>query len=189
MSPPETELARAFREARKRALAYALTLTKSPPRAEDLVQSAMAAALDPDRSLWDPSVHPDLASHLCNLVLSRHGNESKSYRLKKASHRITDDIAARAADPGDPEKHVLRGEQEAEGDARDRALRARVAKDALVGLLLDHDASGERTSTARALEAGYTLDDIELARARLKRHIQAVVREREATHAPERVEP
>src|SRR5580692_11487875 len=102
MAPRETDLARAFREARIRALAYAKTLTRSLPLAEELVQGALAAAIDPDKSLWDPAIHPDLGSHVCNLVYSRYGNRKQSYGVRKASRELTDELRERDADPDDP---------------------------------------------------------------------------------------
>ncbi len=49
MAPPETDFTRKVREASKRALGYALTLTKNLARAEDLAQRAILEALDPGK--------------------------------------------------------------------------------------------------------------------------------------------
>jgi DNA-directed RNA polymerase specialized sigma24 family protein len=126
MAPPETDFTRMVREASKRALGYALTLTKNLARAEDLAQRAVLEALDPEKKPWDPSVHPDFPKYVCSLVLSRYGNEQKSYRLRKASHILTPEVEATAVDPSTPEMHALRVESEAEGDRRYEMLLARV---------------------------------------------------------------
>ncbi len=135
MAPPETEFTRMVREASKRALGYALTLTKNLTRAEDLAQRAVLEVLDPEKKPWDPSVHPELSKYVCSLVLSRYGNEQKSYRHRKASHVLTPELEATAADRSTPETNTLRVESEVEGYRRYEALLARVADYLLVKLL------------------------------------------------------
>ena len=120
------------------------------------------------------------SKYVCSLVLSRYGNEQKSYRLRKASHVLTPEIEATAADRSTPETNALLVESETEGDRRYEMLLARVAGYPLVKLLLGDDPPDEERSTERARAAGYSLDDIKIARERLKRHIQAVAREFES---------
>ena len=52
-----------WRDVRKRAVARAYQLTKSVPKAEELADAAIAAALEPDRAPWDPARHPTFAAY------------------------------------------------------------------------------------------------------------------------------
>jgi hypothetical protein len=50
------------------ALRYALYLTRNGHRAEELAAEAIAASVDPERSLWDPQGKVTLDQHVVNVV-------------------------------------------------------------------------------------------------------------------------
>jgi len=160
-------------EAWGRAYAYALRLKHPKHEAEDFAQGAIVAALDPAKSEWVPLAPVDFPSHVCNLLWSAHGNHVQSYAVRNASFPLTEEALDSQVDARDSHVVLLETRWAAFAEARYRALLDRVAGDALVSLLLA-DGKGE-SSTKRAVAAGHTLDEIEAARKRLKRHIRAVV--------------
>jgi DNA-directed RNA polymerase specialized sigma24 family protein len=172
-SPPPTAVIRA---AYVRGFTYALKLTRRKARADELVQSAMVAALD-GPTAWDPATHPAFDSHVCNLIWSHYGNASQSYEATHSEGALTDAHENRRTEALlDPEETLLDSAQESLAAQRTEALDTRVADDPPVRLLRDASDAGE-DSTARALAAGYSAREIEFARRRLARHIEAVMRE------------
>lgn len=160
-------------------------------RATELVDAAVAEAIDPDARPWDPSLEPSLGEYLCTLVWSLHGNELTSYRVTHASERLSEAEDESVPSSRNPDRMVMKARDEAKAARRNAALLRRVQGDALVMLLLedsdddepdeDDERPGERIaeppSTRRALKKGHTLQEIKNARERLKRHAQAVVEE------------
>jgi DNA-directed RNA polymerase specialized sigma24 family protein len=166
-----------LRDAYARALLYALKQTRSRPRSEELVQAAMVAAVD-GPTAWDPSRHPPFASHVCNLIYSRMGNESQSYETEHYAGSVTPEVENTAPDVRDPEAVLLDRGDESLAAKRMAALEAKAEGDALVRILLDGaDGEGDEASSARAIAAGHSARDIEFARRRLARLVAAVVRE------------
>ena len=176
--------------ARKRAMNRAVQLTKSVHKATELVDAAVADALDPDAHPWDPASGVDLGFHLCSLVWSRHGTELASYRVTHASERLTEAKDEAVPPSANPEHLVLNARDAARAERLDAALQRRVEGDTPILLLLERDAdaeddeeagqdrpNAEPASTRRALAKGYTLKDIKNARERLKRHAVAVAKE------------
>jgi hypothetical protein len=160
----------------KRALSYAMRLTGRKAHASELVQDSIVAALD-GPSAWDPTRHPAFDSHVCNLVWSRYGHSTDSYEALHSEGSVTDAHENRRTEALlDPEETLLDGKHEALAAQRTAALDARVADDAQVRLLLDA-ADADDDSTSRATAAGYSAREIEFARRRLARHIEAVMRE------------
>jgi hypothetical protein len=181
-----------WRAVRKRALARALQLTRSVHKARELVDAAIVDALDPEANLWDPRKHPDLATYICDLVWSRHGNQSTSYEVTQASHPLSEAESEPVPSSRNPERLYMKASDEAKAARCHAALLRRIEGDALVMLLLEDDddeeddeqpprPNAEPPSTRRALEKGYSLKEIKNARERLKRHVQVVVAEDERT--------
>ncbi len=128
-----------WEQARKRALARALKLTKSGPKAKALRDAAVAAALEPGSTPWDPA-HQTFGDYLCDLVWSRYGNESTSYRVTMASDRITEDNDRAPPSSQNPDRLAMRREVEVRAERCHAALLRRGAGDALILLLLEqHD--------------------------------------------------
>jgi hypothetical protein len=179
---------------RKRALARALELTRSLPRAKQLVQDAMGDVFEGDEEHpWNQETHPDVADYVCDRVWSRFGNETTSYRVTLASERL--DAAKDEGIPpsDDPASRVIDAHTKARAERLKAALLVRIANDPLIMLLLEEVGEDEReeaeqrdpsmnaeaVTTRRALAKGYTEEEIKNARLRLKRHAHAVVREEE----------
>lgn len=188
MARPDPALTQAIIKARRTALAYAYKLCHDVTLSKDLVQSAMEATFDPNRSPWKPEVEPDLAEHLCNVVWGHFGNHVKRWQNRMASEPLTDEILETQGVRLNPESLLLAKEEILEGRQRMAMLHARVKDDPLLVILLDTDDPKDRKSTVRARESGYTLPQIELARARLRRHIEAVVADFEAGRKPTRMD-
>jgi hypothetical protein len=172
-----------WNETYRRAYLYARKLRHPPHEAEDFAQAAMAAALDPEKSPWVPLGAVDFASHVCNLLYSAHGNHVQSYGVLHANVPLTDEALGAQVDHGAPDATLARNHEQELARARYEALLERTKDDALVSRLLEDDEEdGHDTSTERALAAGHTLDEIKFARQRLKRHIEAVLRQMPGPH-------
>jgi hypothetical protein len=131
-------------EAVKRALKRAKELTRSKERSMELVQAAIAVAIDPERP-WDTAKHRTFADHLCDVVWSLHGNEVQSYRVTRASHEL-DEAAEEGGPPPSSSRPLalLATKREATKAGRLYAeLRRRVVDDPLIVLLIDHDADAD----------------------------------------------
>jgi len=128
-----------WQDAHKQALARALQLTKSKPKALEIRDAAVAAALAPDATPWDPA-RETFAQYLCDLVWSRYGNESKSYRVTRASDRITDETDRAPPSSRDADRLMVRRQVEDRTERLRAELRRRIEGDALVQLLVErHD--------------------------------------------------
>jgi hypothetical protein len=164
-----------WRRTWRRAYLFALRLKHPPHEAEDFVGAAVLDALDPQEKPWAPLGEKDFASHVCNCLYSRHGNYVQSYDYQNARVPLTHEVLAGQVNTRTPEQIACETEDNELAGRRYDALLDRVEKDALVSLLLE-DGEGE-SSTDRARAAGYSLDDIEAGRKRLKRYIEAVVKQ------------
>jgi hypothetical protein len=165
-------------DAYERALLFAMRLGHRRDVAADFAQAAILRAIDPNDAPWRPGDKPDFASHVCNLLYSAHGNASQSY---EAEHREMprdeddDDPLDVAAEGAEAEAALDDERRRRHDDARYALLMERIEADPLLVLFL---ASGSnKTSTERALEAGYSLHEIKLGRERLAGHIAAVNRQ------------
>jgi hypothetical protein len=132
-----------WRDARKRALTRAFQLTRSKPKAADLVDTAIAAALEPTREPWDPARHTTFVAYLCDLVWSLHGTEIASYRVKLASERLEDAENECQPDSTRPEALLIDSRDARRAERCHAELRRRVAGDPLIVLLLDAAADGD----------------------------------------------
>jgi hypothetical protein len=192
--PIPTLTSEEWRAVRRRAVVRALELTKSKPKAMELADAAIAKALEPETTPWDPAKHKTFADYICDLVWSAHGTEIASYRVTHASFALAEDDDAAAPDSSNPEALALNSRAAARARQRYAALLDLIKDDPLIALLLqasgDEDPepdegeesapprpNAEPTSTRRALAKGYTLVDIKNARRRLKRFAETVARE------------
>jgi hypothetical protein len=143
---------------RKNLVSALLAKTRSKTNAVELADAAIAQALEPT-STWNVDSHTEFYKHLYHLAWSRHGNESTSYRVKKASFAIDESTDRAPPSSGDPEKLVVK---EAAGERAVgywSALRERAKGDALVELLLANDEPEETRQEDRPPEAGELQDD------------------------------
>jgi hypothetical protein len=147
MPPPKLTSAQ-WLEARQRALVRGLELTKSGPKARELRDAAIIKALEPETTPWDPAGKKTFADYLCDLVWSLHGNESKSYRIQKASHRLDDAADASAPSSERPDQLALSSPEKARAERLNAALQRRIEGDALILLLLERDGDDAALATS-----------------------------------------
>jgi len=155
---------------RKRLIFHALRkLVKSKPKALELVDAAIAKALEPATRPWDPDAGRSFDDYLADLVWSIHGNEAQSYRVVMASHRLEVPEAADAAAPSsrDPERLLLAAPKKKQARRQYAALLTRIAGDPLIVLLLRAGHEGARDEGASDARPGYepSAEQIEQANA------------------------
>jgi hypothetical protein len=146
--PPPTLTNDEWRAARRRVLTRALELTKSKPKALDLTDAAIAKALEPDTTPWDPQHHKTFADYLCDIVWSLHGNETKSYRVMHASARLDEAADASAPASERPDALLLSAHDQARADRFEAALVRRIDGEALLLILLEHEPDGEAAESS-----------------------------------------
>jgi hypothetical protein len=142
--------------------------------ATEYVDAAMMRALDPNERPWKPGSKLSFEQHVCSVLWSAYGNllQKEQALLEKPPGDIRD---VPVGDARNPVRVLLDNKREQLANTRYEALFVRAKDDALVLLLLDETKDGR--STSRALAKGYTLGEVEAARKRLKRYIEAVVKD------------
>ncbi len=101
-----------FADARKKALLFARSRTRSVDMAREAVDAAVAASLEGE-TRWDPRVEPSFARHLVKLVMNAFPNE-----LRKAQRRREPEWKAAAAERTIPRTQTP---EEIVGDVEERA--------------------------------------------------------------------
>ncbi len=158
---------------RKKLFLYAYRLTQNLPDAKELAQDGMTAAIDPQRSPWDPDRQPNLLLHIGSVMNSLVANG----RRAAGRHPFTpyDPHKDERADPAPtPEEQLLNAEVLAEFDRRLEELRARLTGDGLALGVLDLHCESVDAAAEQASRLGCDVMDVYRARERLTYHAKQV---------------
>jgi hypothetical protein len=123
IDPTNRERNKQWERAYADALKYALYRTRNGPRAEELAAEAIAVALDPERSPWDPDSGRTPSQHAVNLVRILIKAESAKRRIRDDPVRAyTVDEEMRRTVPR-PDARIGEQERDRKGESRRRAVR------------------------------------------------------------------
>lgn len=173
-SPAGELTAQEFHRARNKALVYAKVRARSPSKAEELVDEAVAESFDPEGSPWDRKTEPDFARHLLRTI------SNKVPAILRGEQRRNDPgwLATAATKvtprPENPEQKLDEAQQqslasEALDDAA-AALRAAGHHQAARVLELWRDEIDDAAEQARIL--GCSVQEIHRARQVVRRYIR-----------------
>jgi DNA-directed RNA polymerase specialized sigma24 family protein len=163
-----------FHAARNKALIYAKYRTRSSSKAEELVDDAIAASFDPDRSPWDRKTEPDFGRHLVKAI----NNKWPAVRRGEA-RRNDPSWQAAAAEvtlprPANPEQMLDEAQEQAQaaGDLDDAAEELRSAGHDRAARVLElwRDEIDDAAEQARIL--GCSVAEIHQARKLVRRYIR-----------------
>jgi hypothetical protein len=140
MPPPPPLTPTEWRAVVRRVYLRALELKKDKAKAHEVTQAAIAKSLEPTTAAWNPAKHETFEDYLCDLAWSLHGNESTSYRVVNASFDLADAPDHAAPSSSNPAALVLKARETARAERMYAALQKRIEGDALILLLLEHDA-------------------------------------------------
>jgi len=124
--PDATKLAqeKLWGDAMAARLRYALYLTRSGARAEELAAEALAISLDPERSPWDPNGETTLSEHVVKVVrgLMKAEARKKQVRSLPANAKL---VADRLRPPAlRTDGRIRAQEEQARGEQRLQEVRA-----------------------------------------------------------------
>jgi DNA-directed RNA polymerase specialized sigma24 family protein len=158
---------------RRKILRHAYSLTGNLDEAKDLAQQAIARAIDPDGSPWDPDAQPNLVLHVGSLMNSAASNQ----RRARVRHPTTtyDPALHDGADPAtDPEERVAQAEDVARLERLLDRLLVQLAGDAVAlgKIQLMRAGVDDAEEQARALRCD--VKDIYRANERIRYHVALV---------------
>ncbi len=163
---------------RKRIVALAYKVTGSRTEMRDLAQEAMARAIDPARSPWDPAKQPDLFLHIGSIV------NTIIFNRRRAAGRHPEDAIEPEDDkhPGpvlpDRRPSVLQGMVREEDNARYEfwleILTERLASDAPALDVHRLVCEGLEKPSQQAAKLKRPIEEIYAANRRLAYHIERV---------------
>jgi len=164
------------RNLRIKMIKLAMWHTRSLPAAEDLVQSALARAVDPNGRPWDPKGSVSLFSHVGSIINGLGTNASRSFHVRR---EVVESALPRNAEAGEaaetPDTAPLADEALAEHEHR-RVLRrvgdalyaALDAADPLAAAVLRAYASGLDRFDAIARAVPCEVDKVDPALKRIR---------------------
>lgn len=163
---------------RKRIFLHAYSLTRNLADAKELAQDAMAKAIDPAGSPWDPDGQPELLLHVGSLMNSAGANQRRAEKrhplipYEEEEHDVRADPAPSAEDRLVHEDEVARLERQMDD------LRARLAGDevalAKIDLLYRHPEINDAASQAAKL--GCSVTKLRRANERIAYHVERIRR-------------
>jgi hypothetical protein len=146
----------------------------------DLARKVIVHAFKPETKPWDPAQRT-LILYLGSIANSMMANafRKKSFKLEVPLYTST---LAKEPDPREsPEEAVLRDEAMAQAEERLRRLEEALEGDRCSLILIDAAQRGERHAHRLAEAAGFSYREVELARERIGRAVEKVVREEART--------
>jgi DNA-directed RNA polymerase specialized sigma24 family protein len=167
-----------LRVLREAVLAYALRLTRSRPRAEELTQEALLLSMT--TRAWNPAAQPVLLRHLFGIVKSLRWSEDISARPRyeaDAGHEEARLAGGAAASPeASTLEHARRAEDEARAAQQVEALRARLTQGGHELELSVCDLMAEGTTKPKELaeRTGRPYTEVDAAIRRVRRYAKSI---------------
>jgi hypothetical protein len=180
------ELLEADDDLRKAIFLHAYSLTRNLADAKELAQGAMAKAIDPAASPWDPDEQPSLKEHLGSLVNSAVANRRRGERR----HPLVPyerDKDLRVDPTPTVEQRMVQEDEVAELKAEMVVLRTHLAGDTIALGKIDLLYRGIDDAATQAEHLKCTVADIRRANVRITYHVERIkeARGRTAPTAPE----
>jgi len=158
---------------RKRIVLYACSLTRNVADAKELAQEAMARAIDPAASPWDPDKERDLFLHIGSLMNSAVANR----RRAEQRHPFVRYVAAKdmRVDPAPTaEERMVQEDDVSRLERWMQELRAALAGDDVALGKIDLLYRGIDDAASQAEHLGCTVADIYLANKRIAYHVDRI---------------
>jgi DNA-directed RNA polymerase specialized sigma24 family protein len=169
--PNKHELRQRWARAMAVALRYALYRTRDRSLAEELAGAAVAAALDPERSPWDPQGTLTLDHHVVNLVREQIKAAREKERVREDPlNAAAVNIAMRPEAP-QPDTRMFALQRLQRGEARMRAVGQGLDEFARTVLSLFGE---DQSPAAQALRLGVPVSRVYEARRRIAERIRSL---------------
>jgi len=159
-------------------LRFASYVTRSRARSPEIVNDALARALDPNDEPWRPELEPRFARHVMRIIDNLHRAAKDTARARRDPRNIEAVRERTTSHPATPEQDALAAERDARAERLLAALRERLAGDPLALQIVDLASDGHHDRPAdQALATGRSIEEIRNARKRVKRVVDALVAE------------